>query len=334
MQPADYAKLIYQSAFAGGHLIADAQSAVDRLKSEMDALPDGDFPLTEPIGNGLARLYLAPARAMGLRSETVAGLFIESAASFSPDPALFEQGMDELDRLVAEGAVRTDPSEISALRTRCREQGYPPFSHSGVYRAAYAPAYRIVSEPLIGWLDLLAAIDCVLAQKGRCLMAIDGNSGSGKSTLARLLASVYGAQLFHMDDFFLPFERKTPGRLAEPGGNVDYERFQAEIGDHLSDDVLTYRPYVCHEGALGNPVCAEKKSVQLIEGVYSLHPALSIDYDLRVFLGVNPALQSERILKRNGASLHARFISEWIPMENRYFDAFRIPSACDIVYCL
>ena len=60
-------------------------------------------------------------------------------------------------------------------------------------------------------------------------VAIDGPCASGKSTLGALLRGVYGANLFHMDDYFLPFARKTPERLAEPGGNVDYERFFAEV---------------------------------------------------------------------------------------------------------
>ena len=43
-----------------------------------------------------------------------------------------------------------------------------------------------------------------------------------------------------MDDFFLPMELRTAERLEEPGGNVHYERFSAEV------DV--YKRQVCSDG--------------------------------------------------------------------------------------
>lgn len=36
-----------------------------------------------------------------------------------------------------------------------------------------------------------------------------------------------------MDDFFLPPELRTAERLSQPGGNVHYERFSAEVADGI-----------------------------------------------------------------------------------------------------
>ena len=332
MEAADYAKLLYQGAFAGGHLIASRESALERLKDEMKALDDnGGLPLVEPIGGGLCRLYLAPARRMGLRPETVCGLFVETSDSFKKDPADFERDMDELEALCREGALNADADEVAALRRNCRERGYPPFSHSARYRAAYAPAYRLASGRLCGLLDVFAAIDSLLERQGSARVALDGYCASGKTTAAAMIARVYDAQLFHMDDFFLPFERKTPERLAQPGGNVDYERFQTDILDRLDEPAFEYRPFDCQTGGLGEAVRTRKRPVQIVEGVYSLHPALRARYDLRVFLGIDPRLQRERILARNPDKFD-RFMNEWIPLENRYFEAFGIARTCDIAY--
>ncbi len=332
MEAVDYAKLIYQSAFAGGHLIASPQAALERLKGEMDALQEEGFqPLTEPIGNGLNRLYLAPARRMGLRAETICALFVETAASFRPDPVRFERGMAELESLCREGALNADADEAAALCRAARESGYAPFSHSPRYREAYRPAYRLVSEDFCRWLDLFAAIDHLLSAKGRARVAIDGRCASGKTTMAGLVARVYGAQLFHMDDFFLPFEHKTAERLAQPGGNVDWERFQREVLDRLEEDAFSYRPYNCQAGGLDEPVLTHRRPVQLIEGAYSLHPAMTGEYDLRVLMDIVPAAQRQRVLTRN-PGLYDRFIHEWIPMENHYLEAFGIEASCDIVF--
>ena len=55
-------------------------------------------------------------------------------------------------------------------------------------------------------------------------------------------------------------------------------------------------------------------------------------YDLKVFLSVGAKEQSRRILRRNGPDLHQRFLREWIPMENRYFQEMKIQERCDFVF--
>lgn len=74
-----------------------------------------------------------------------------------------------------------------------------------------------------------ARIDSLLAQKERVIIAIDGQCTSGKTTLAAALADCYDCNVFHMDEFFLRPEQRTPERFAELGGNVDYERFLEEV---------------------------------------------------------------------------------------------------------
>ena len=333
MQATDCAKLIYQSAFAGGHLISSPEYALNRLKSEWNCpAPNRYVPLLEPIGGGLSRLYIAPARRMGLRPETVCALFVQTSVCFKKNAALFEQKMAEVVALADEGLLPFSGNALRDLAEECRKTDYAPFSHSAAYREAYQPAYRLVSDQSLRFLQVFAAIDALLTEKGCARVAIDGCSASGKSTLGQLLGGIYGAQLFHMDDFFLPHERKTPERLAEPGGNVDYERFQSDILDHLDEKRFSYRPYICHEGALGDAVTTEKRAVQIIEGSYSQHPKLDGRYDLRVFLTLSPEEQSARILRRNGAAMHARFMNEWVPLENRYFEAFHISLKSDVVY--
>ena len=60
-------------------------------------------------------------------------------------------------------------------------------------------------------------------------VAIDGGSASGKTTLANRLGQELGCPVVHMDDFFLPPMLRSDDRLNQPGGNVHYERFAAEV---------------------------------------------------------------------------------------------------------
>lgn len=88
------------------------------------------------------------------------------------------------------------------------------------------------------------------------VVAIDGMSASGKTTLGQQLKNHFlKANLFHMDDYFLQPHQRTPDRLAETGGNVDYERFKDEIIFHLNDkNGFSYQIYDCMTQSLGSPI--------------------------------------------------------------------------------
>ena len=169
-----------------------------------------------------------------------------------------------------------------------------------------------------------------LDAKDRILIAIDGSCTSGKSTLAALLARELDCNLFHMDDFFLRPEQRIPERLAQPGGNVDYERFYEEVLLPLgTGETFAYRPYDCSTGRLKEPVAAEPKRINIIEGSYSHHPFFGDPYDIKVFLKITPEIRGMRIGQRP-AFLRKRFLEEWIPMEQRYFEEFRIEEKADL----
>ena len=160
-------------------------------------------------------------------------------------------------------------------------------------------------------------------------IAIDGVCGGGKSTLGRALAEKYDCNLFHMDDFFLRPEQRTPERYAQAGGNVDYERFHLEVLEHLADqDGLTYRPFDCGVMALGEPRMVPCRRLNIIEGAYSCHPYFGDIYQVRFFVDLSAEEQRARILARNGEEQYKRFVNEWSPMENRYFETYGIREKC------
>jgi len=179
--------------------------------------------------------------------------------------------------------------------------------------------------------NLCDRIRQLLAENERVLVAIDGNCAAGKTTLARQLQEQFDCNVFQMDEFFLQPHQRTPERFSEAGGNVDYQRFRQEVLLPLTrGEEVCYQPYDCHIGALTAPVTVAPKPLTIVEGTYSCHPFFEDPYDLRIFLPVSPEIQRQRILLRP-EHLHQRFFSEWIPMEQQYFDVFRIPEHCHIV---
>ena len=186
-------------------------------------------------------------------------------------------------------------------------------------------------EQFAGYEELCRKIEAGTAA-GRYIVAIDGRCGAGKSTLAQKLARDLGGRVVCADDFFLRPEQRTPERLAEPGGNVDRERFRQEVILPILEgkEKFEYQRYDCSRQELGETVHIAKSPLIVIEGAYSCHPYFGDIYDIRVFMDVDPAEQQKRILTRNGPEMLPRFISEWIPKEELYFKTFRIKEKCSI----
>ena len=173
-------------------------------------------------------------------------------------------------------------------------------------------------------------IDDLLKTGRQIVVAIDGNCTAGKTTLASVLEKEYDCNVFHMDDFFLRPEQRTAQRYAQPGGNVDYERFREEVLVPLkAGNAFSYRPFSCRTFSLSNAVEVTPKALNIVEGTYCLHPYFGDVYDLTLFLSIDPQLQRERIYQRP-AHLIERFFTDWIPMETGYFEAFQIPESADV----
>lgn len=327
----DLVKALYQGEFGCGHLISDPKQAKSWLTKEAaECGDDPSVPLAEPLFGRFSRVHLQALHANGLNVETLLRLFFLSAEE-TGDMAHFQRLLDDAMALIDAGRLPLEADAARAFLVDYRAAGCPATRHTEAFRRAYNPAYRVVRSDYCRLLPLLCRIDRLLSRGKHVVMAIEGGSASGKSTLAALLKEVYGAAVFHMDDFFLRPEQRTPERFAEPGGNVDRERFRSEVLNCLAaGEPFVYRPFDCSTMSLGEPVAAQPAALTVVEGAYSMHPELRGAYDLSVFLAVDEQTQRQRILLRNGPKMLARFESEWIPLERRYFEHFDIPAACTL----
>ena len=233
--------------------------------------------------------------------------------------------------LAESGELPFPVTELRGAINEWQKNDYCAVRHSETFRQAYAPAYRVVANKYARFLPVFSKIDAAM-KKGSAIIAIEGGSASGKTTLAGILSEVYDCNVFHMDDFFLRPEQRTPQRFAELGGNVDRERFLEEVLTPLSQNkTVQYRRFDCSTQVIEPPVAVEPKALTIIEGAYSIHPELSPYYDLSVFLDISPEYQRERILKRNSPQFAERFFGEWIPLELKYFSETKARERCDIV---
>jgi len=180
--------------------------------------------------------------------------------------------------------------------------------------------------------NIIEKINELLKTGGQVFVAIDGDAAAGKSTLGGELAAHFNCPLIQMDDFFLPPALRTPARMAEAGGNVDYERFKKEVLEPLLDgQPFSFRPFDCKVMDFVDEKSYKPSSLTIIEGAYSLHPSLNEAYSFKIFMQIDKEEQKKRILTRNGEEMLEKFLNIWIPMEKRYHEAFNVRQMCDVV---
>lgn len=350
-EPVDAVKLLYQSEFGCGHLLPAEEACAERIRLEIEqTVADAKEPAFEPIGNGLCRLNLRHPWVRLLPPERIASMMRVTEAQIHGSRDRF---LDSIQLLRSMAETRGKTKSLQATGRREAKPQLPftakeldaylngdwlamlPPSHSARYREVYQPAYRVVLRRFGEALPLMVAIESRLAKHGRATLALDGDCASGKTTLIALLAPLYDANVLHMDDYFLPFSMRTPERMAEPGGNVHYERFRAQaLNGLLTGQPFTYEAFDCHRD-VSRAVAVVPKPVTLIEGSYALHPYFDAEYAalhaVRALMTVDRQEQLRRILLRNGMAMLERFRNEWIPLEIRYFEAYHKAREDEIV---
>lgn len=332
MEIEDCIKLLYQQEMGMEHFLENKTEFRERLiveREEAKQFGKQGFQ-SEDIGGGLHRLHLQPLSSQ-LTSETVATVCALSAEEKKGTIENLIFKLNWFKNMVQNGETHYAPHYADKIQIYIN-QNCPTIHHSGRYRGLYNPHYRLIDSVKLNYIALLETLDALLSTKPSAIVSIEGMAASGKSSLADLLEDVYNCGIVHTDDFFLRPEQRNEVRLAQPGGNIDYERLapiaeQAALGREME-----YSPYNCQTQKLEMPVYIPARKLTLVEGVYAMHPLIKQEYDLSVFLMINAQKQQERIRQRNAPELANRFMQEWIPMENRYFSEFKVRENCGLVF--
>lgn len=163
------------------------------------------------------------------------------------------------------------------------------------------------------------------------IIAIDGPCGSGKTTFAIELKERHGFNVVHMDDFYLPFQERDKNWMNVVAGHMDFDRvMETVLSPYKEQKKTNYISYDCHSDKYLEEIPIDLDKELVLEGSYSLHPKLQKFIDLKIFMDINSAEQEKRLTKRNAKTVD-KFVSMWIPFENRYFTECSIKEKSDIV---
>lgn len=148
---ADVYKLLHQAALGPAHAV-DALAAHDRLETEAASLGAGpDEPVTDIVSpdGRLARIHLRPYLAAGLSLDSLADAFGETAGTWPASFGKLAKFCGCLGDLAEAGGIPFSRAEVVDYMRAREADGWPAVKHSDRYRAAYAPAYRVVDVDLL-----------------------------------------------------------------------------------------------------------------------------------------------------------------------------------------
>ncbi len=321
MEPQDYGKLIFQSEFGPEHLITDQQACAAMIQEEFLAIRHGGSPqYPEPIAQCLCRFPISACKTLqGAR--LLASLLIMTAKEVCGTKEGLLKKIRQLECLEFSG--------VTEWMEAWKKRGCLPVHHSEVYRAAYQPHYRLLKTEYAGYFPAVLEINRLLASGKPVLVGIDGRCGSGKTRFAHLLGELFGGNILHMDDFYLPLDKRPVDWKKVPGGNMDFTRLRMEALDPLcAKKEVIYRPYDCGQDRFGQSLQLEPHPLNVIEGSYSHHPSLEASYDCKVFLTCSVMERVRRLRQREG-SYFSMFEKQWMPMEENYLRAYSIEESSD-----
>ena len=121
--------------------------AADDIRREAASCVLHGAPETEGLDGDFVRVHLDWVR-RGLPPEVLADRLVRSSARVPEGVPHLEEKLAVLLSLCREGALPFSPAEAEDYIRARRAEGFPAVHHSDIFRARYAPAYRVLRRDL------------------------------------------------------------------------------------------------------------------------------------------------------------------------------------------
>lgn len=340
MKPCDAVKLVFQGLFGGGHLIKDWFYCLERIENEGSDLTAEQYmyPEIERISEEYSRMNLSVLTR--LPYDVVGRMFMKSneaeeKTAEKKEVFLFSLQMikDMSEKGESPFTYKEATEYIDSYIEEVNKTG-EPFAphHSKEYVEAYKPAYRVVKNTYCDNLEIFVKLSRLYSSGNFASCAIDGMTASGKTKLAELIAGIFQCNVFHTEDFRLPPVMRTKSAMHGIGSDFDIDRFKSEIVDHLQDtESFSWGVYNPEKGKYDKRKAVAPERLNIVEGLYSMHPKLGKYYDLGICVDSDDVVQARILSSKYGAEGYRQFAEASMVKEKKYLDENNIRLSADIV---
>ena len=172
--------------------------------------------------------------------------------------------------------------------------------------------------------DIVAAIERLLAERPRIVVAISGYAGAGKTELAhQIVGELPDAVRLRGDDFLHP---ASVHRRSRDWDGVERDRLRSEVLEPFrAGRIVEVRPLDWNTGQLGLPTPLPRASVLVVDAIGIFHPELLPWFDLTVWVDADPRTAQERGMARDRAAGldHDQLWTEvWTPNDRAFEQMF------------
>jgi len=310
MSTQDIVKLLYQNHFGPGHFIKDLDFIKKYYINELNSDYNSSENLYEHIGNNFVRVNIFPYNKHYNNNDLIEYFYNSSLFNFN-DESLKNSFINNLKNIPDDGFLDI--------------YDYSNVHHTIEYNKLYKPHYRVINTKYLS-VDMKAyqLQKYIDSFNDFTIFSLEGKCASGKTTISNLLKDV---TVIDVDDFFLRKELKTKERLNEIGGNIDYDLYEECLKKIKPNSIITYKIFDCQSQQYKDKTIEIKNKV-LLSGVYSYHMKVRKYIDKLCYIIINDSDQYNRLKKR---VLFERFINEWVPLENKYYNSYDFISNADIL---
>jgi uridine kinase len=184
----------------------------------------------------------------------------------------------------------------------------------------------------ISYADLIAQIQARPTPHATRIVAVDGCGGAGKSTFGRRLTHAAGGTLVQMDDFYRPRADQPVecGASKSPASAYDWPRLNEQVLRPLvAGQAANYQRYDWPSDSLAEWHPIAPGGLVVVEGTYSLYPALRPCYTAAVMVETPREIRLARGIERDGEAMRPQWVEDWMPAEDRYMALYPPQAVAD-----
>ncbi|MBR3589042.1 MAG: hypothetical protein IKL16_05720 [Clostridia bacterium] len=145
LQIQDVFKFLHQSALGCEHIVSSLEKATENIKEEYGRGIAKNKIFVEKLDGDYSRVHLS-CMDYGVSAEALGEMLFLSAKKGVDGKTKLKQKLKIAEEMITEGLLPFDIDEFRCAAQIWEKEGFPAIHHSEVFRRAYKPAYRVVSD--------------------------------------------------------------------------------------------------------------------------------------------------------------------------------------------
>ena len=145
LQIQDVFKFLHQSALGCEHLVPSLEKATEYIKEEYNRGITENKIFIEKLDGDYSRVHLS-CMDYGVSAQALGEMLFLSAKKEIDGQSKLKQKLKTAEKMITENLLPFNIDEFISAAQKWEKEGFPAIHHSEIFREAYKPTYRVVSD--------------------------------------------------------------------------------------------------------------------------------------------------------------------------------------------